>query len=396
MAKSLLIDPGGVRERLRKVYRSRRRRWIEGTGVWPLSIPLGVPTERQARDHLAEVKAWQESWHAWRGEGEIVWSERRWSGLGTQKLPEKVLLNAPMQVAVWIGEVERWQRATERYALMTENWPRLVGTLSSYYDVLSDYSEDDYKRLFDMLRWLVAHPHSGMYIRQLPVAGVDTKWLSARKTLIAGLLRAIRSEYSDDNNFFGLTGIRQEPVLIRLRLLDAGISPAVGGLQDITAPVEEIACLQLPLHRVYIVENMQTGLAFGKLPEGAVFMGLGYAVDLFDKIPWIRQLPCYYWGDLDTHGFAILNRLRHYLPHAKSLLMDQATLLDHQIFWGQEDAPVLDAELPLLTNDEQSLYRDLCSNRWGTYLRLEQERIPWEYAWKRLCDVSNSDGSAFA
>ena len=84
MAKSLLIDPDGVRERLRKVYRSSRRRWLERTGTWPLSIPLGVPTERQARDHLAEVQTWQSRWHTWRGAGEIVWAERRWSGLGTQ------------------------------------------------------------------------------------------------------------------------------------------------------------------------------------------------------------------------------------------------------------------------------------------------------------------------
>ncbi|NOR71388.1 MAG: hypothetical protein GQ532_17115, partial [Methylomarinum sp.] len=33
-----------------------------------------------------------------------------------------------------------------------------------------------------------------------------------------------------------------------------------------------------------------------------------------------------YWGDLDTHGFAILSRLRHYYPQVKSILMDEKTL----------------------------------------------------------------------
>ncbi len=390
MAKSLLIDPDGLRERLRKVYRSSRRRWLEGTGAWPLSIPLGVPTERQARDHLAEVQAWQSRWHTWRGEGEIVWAERRWSGLGTQKLPERVLFHAPRQVATWIGEAERWQRATERHALMTKNWPRLVGILSSYFDVLSDYSEDDFKRLSDMLKWLETHPDSGLYIRQLPVTGVDTKWLEARKGLITGLLRAIRAKGADDVDFVGLSGIRREPVLMRTRLLDAGVRHITGGLGDITAPVEEIARLHLPLRRIYIVENLQTGLAFGELPGAAVFMRLGYAVDLFGEIEWLRQLPCYYWGDLDTHGFAILNRLRHYLPHAQSLLMDEATLLAHQGLWGQENDPTSNAELTLLTNEERRLYEDICSNRWGARLRLEQERIPWGYAWERLCAARDS------
>lgn len=388
MAKSLLIDPDGVRERLRKVYRSSRRRWLGGTGSWPLSIPLGIPTERQACDHLTEVQTWQSCWHTWRGEGEIVWAERHWSGLGTQKLPAKVLLNAPMQVAIWVGEAERWQRATERHTLMTTHWPVLADTLSGYYDVLADYAEDDFQRLFTMLNWLEAHPDSGLYIRQLPVAGVDTKWLSVRKALITGLLRTI-CDGSTGMDFFDLAGIRREPVLMRLRLLDASLCRVTGGLQDITAPVKEIACLDLPLRRVYIVENLQTGLAFGKLADATVFMRLGYAVDLFGEIPWLRQLPCYYWGDLDTHGFAILNRLRHYLPHAKSLLMDEATLLKHQIFWVQEDSPVDSVALPMLTNEERRLYEDLCNNRWGTRLRLEQERIPWAYAWERLCTVED-------
>ncbi len=390
MAKLLLIDPDGVRERLRKIYRSSRRGWLDGAGAWPLSIPLGVPTERQARDHLAEVQTWQSRWHGWRGEGEIVWAERRWSGLGTQKLPERVLLHTPMQVAIWLGEAERWQQATERRALMTARWPLLAGTLSGYYDVLADYAKDDFQRLFSMLDWLETHSDSGLYIRQLPVTGVDTKWLEAHKTLIAGLLRAIRPESGEGGDFYGLTGIRREPVLMRMRLLDAGVRHIAGGLGDITAPVEEIARLHLPLRRIYIVENLQTGLAFGELPGSAIFMRLGYAVDLFGEIEWLKELPCYYWGDLDTHGFAILNRLRHYLPHAQSLLMDEATLLAHQSFWGQENTPAENVKLPLLTNEEQRLYADICSNRWDVRVRLEQERIPWEYAWERLCAARDS------
>jgi hypothetical protein len=385
MAKSLLIDPEAVKQRLQQRYSANHRRWLEGAGSWPLSIPLGIPTEKQARDQLSAVKAWQACWHAWRGEGEIVWVERRWPGLGTQRLPERVLLHDPKQVAIWLGGAERWQRAIERHVLMTERWPLLAGTLSSYFNELADYSEEDFQRLFAMLKWLEAHPDSNLYIRQLPVVGVDTKWLLARKGLITGLLRAIRAEHSNSVGFYGLTGIRREPVLMRLRLLDADMRRVAGGLGDITAPVEDIARLHLPLRRIYIVENLQTGLAFGELSGAAVFMRLGYAVDLFGEISWLKRLPCYYWGDLDTHGLAILNRLRHYLPHTKTLLMDEATLLAHQSLWGQENAPADSTELPLLTKEEQRLYGDLCNNRWGARLRLEQERIPWAYAWDKLC-----------
>ena len=332
MAKSFLIDPDGVKRRLQQRFRIGQRHWLEDAGVWPLSIPLGVPSERQARDQLSVVQAWQARWHGWRGEGEIVWVERRWSGLGTQRLPERVILHNPTQVVSWLGEAERWQRAEQRHARMVNRWSRLAGILSRYFDVLADYPEDDFHRLFAMLEWLEAQADSGLYVRQLPVVGVDPKGLSARKTLVIGLLRAIRGDGSDDADFFGLTGIRREPVLMRLRLLDADVRQIAGGFGDITVPVEDVPRLHLPLRCVYIVENLQTGLAFEEMPGAAVFMRLGYAVDLFGEIPWRRQLPCYYWGDMDTHGFAILNRLRHYLPHARPLLMDDQTPLSHKSF----------------------------------------------------------------
>ena len=44
---------------------------------------------------------------------------------------------------------------------------------------------------------------------------------------------------------------------------------------------------------------------------------------------------------------AILNRLRHYLPHARSLFMDEVTLLDHRSFWGQGEKPIGDVAFSL-------------------------------------------------
>jgi len=37
-----------------------------------------------------------------------------------------------------------------------------------------------------------------------------------------------------------------------------------------------------------------------------------------------------YWGDVDTHGMAILAEVRRALPHVRSALMDLETLQDHR------------------------------------------------------------------
>ena len=110
---------------------------------------------------------------------------------------------------------------------------------------------------------------------------------------------------------------------------------------------------------------------------------MGNAVDVYGAIHWMRDVPCFYWGDMDTAGFAILNRLRTYLPHVKSFLMDLKTLTDHKDLWSHEK-DLKRATLPLLAPEEQEAYESILSNKLGDYVRLEQERIPWQRAWETI------------
>jgi hypothetical protein len=77
-----------------------------------------------------------------------------------------------------------------------------------------------------------------------------------------------------------------------------------------------------------------------------------------------------YWGDIDTHGFAILDGLRAKFSHVSSMLIDRATLTAHRAHWGTEEVPALKA-LERLTTEESSLYGELT----GSHVRLEQERV---------------------
>ncbi len=131
-------------------------------------------------------------------------------------------------------------------------------------------------------------------------------------------------------------GLRQRPSLIRLRILDPSLS--IGGLTDIAIPVE-LAMLDLPATRVFITENEINGLAFPEVTGSIVVFKLGYALDLLSYVAWLGGREIHYWGDIDTHGFAMLDRLRARFPQAKSLLMDRETLIVHRNLWGREGAP---------------------------------------------------------
>ncbi len=386
MSKTFLLSPEDVTKRLLKRYRNQCRNWLIGGGEWPLKIGLGFPSEREALNRVNDVRAWQDAWVRWRGPGEVRWLEKRWTSLGTQRLPESLEFGSADAVAACIAETDAWSRARQRFERIIELWPILTEAAPRYFDILAGWSDSEFDRLINLLTWFSRNTTSGLYIRQVPVPGVDTKWIESRKVVVHEWLRTIKS-VGDTSDLYALVGLRRLPDVLRLRVLDEELRRLLGGLSDIQAPVDELARLRLPVERVFIVENLQTGLAFEDIEGAIVFMGQGYAVDAFGALPWLKGTPIYYWGDLDTHGFAILDRLRRYFPDTQSMLMDTETLLEHRALWGCEECESRASELSCLSGEEKAVFEGLQKNQWGVRVRLEQERIPWAYAWKRVVSV---------
>jgi hypothetical protein len=142
----------------------------------------------------------------------------------------------------------------------------------------------------------------------------------------------------------------------------------------LTVRVDELTAAPSGTARVYVIENEITYLAFPLATDAIVIFGGGYAAGLLEQLTWLAGVDVVYWGDIDTHGFAILSRLRRRFPGLASVLMDRETLLAHQSQWVTEATPTT---LPLdhLTPGEQALYRDLGSGEYGLAVRLEQERV---------------------
>jgi hypothetical protein len=378
MSKKLLL-PDQVKDWLVRRYNNQHRAWLEGGGEWPLSVPLGLPTQADVSADYAATRAWVDSWARWNGPGTLETEERSWARLGDQRLPAAVMLAGPSDVAAWCGQDGRWQRATARHASTLERWPELrarVGSLGKYFDVFADYSDVDFGRLLAVVSWFLANPSSGLYVRQLPVVGVDTKWLEKRTSLVTDLLALLR-EGEVHSDFFAATGMRRLPHRVRLRVLCSKLRASVGGLSDIEAPLEELAALTLQPSAVLVVENRESGVALPDMEGVVAFVGLGNAVPTLAAVPWLRDVPASYWGDIDTHGLAILSLARTTLPGIRSVLMDFSTLEAFKELAVQEQVQATDARLSELSADERALFDGLRAGTWGTKLRLEQERLPW-------------------
>jgi hypothetical protein len=132
-----------------------------------------------------------------------------------------------------------------------------------------------------------------------------------------------------------------------------------------------------------IVENEISYLSVEVPDDGVVIWGRGFDVDNVGRLRWLADADVLYWGDIDTHGFAILDRLRAWLPRTRSVLMDRETLLAHRERWVSEDRPATSV-LTRLTHDERNLYLELVADGLGQRVRLEQERIDWRWVQRRL------------
>ncbi|WP_170252699.1 DUF2220 domain-containing protein, partial [Vogesella mureinivorans] len=142
--------------------------------------------------------------------------------------------------------------------------------------------------------------------------------------------------------------------------------------------------------RVFVTENETNFLAFPEVERGLVVFGAGYGWNALAPAAWLQRCALHYWGDIDTHGFAILDQLRALYPQVASLLMDRETLLAHREQWGEEPTPVRH-DLPRLSDAERAVYDGIRFDRHQPRLRLEQERLGFGWVSERLRRVGATD-----
>jgi hypothetical protein len=382
-----LLHPEDVRARCKRQFAREHLAWLgarAGSDEMQ-TIALGAPTQNEAAAEPVAVRAWAAAWSGWessRQPGAVTWETRQWPRLGTQRLPASLVISSLDDVAMLAEQAGRWQRASARHQLLSKVCVWLPGRQvpQRLFDALADYNDVDFERLLSLMRWLSEHPASGLQLRQLPVVGLDTKWVEQRRGLIIDTLQCRPSAPAGDQagrDLHTLLGLARQPTRMRLRLLGDDLRRQVGGLCDIEAPVEELAALPISPRLAFVVENLESGLALPAVAGAVALLKLGHAVSLLQLLPWLRASRVIVWGDIDTHGFAILDRVRAGLPRAESILMDLNTLLPHRDLWVEEPRPYDGPALERLREFERQVFDGLSQSSWGVRVRLEQERLPW-------------------
>jgi hypothetical protein len=351
--------------------------------VFPLRLKLAAPGSGELATRFAEVRLWAADLRQHAVHYRLEEREVRHREIGNQTVPAAAWLDSLEAGLALIGKSKEAQRFSTLLAMTRQSQPALLPWLADRPLTALALAEQ-WSRLLAVVSWMQSHPRPGIYLRQVDLPGVDSKFIEAHRAVLAELFElALPSDaidltstgYSGLSQFCQRYGFLDKPLRIRFRLLDAALTLVPGqAFPDIALTQIAFAKLDLPVRRVFITENEINFLAFPPVAHSLVIFGSGYGFEVLADVAWLQQCEVFYWGDIDTHGFAILDQLRVRVPQARSFLMDQSTLLAHEAQWGQEPQPEL-RDLSRLTQDERAVYDTLRDNRIRPGLRLEQERV---------------------
>lgn len=392
------------------------RELLEPSGAYPRRRPLKRPTAAALLSDYAAAQRWAAELFAGAGPYTLETVDVGRRTVGSNRIPAAVVFTTVEDEIGFVGKSREAARFRELTAGLGELDP-LFGAWAARRPLKLLELDDDVLSAARVALWLRDNPAPGIYVRQLGLPGVHTKFIERHRQVIDQLLAAITAPGSDSDvgelfaeaagsaeapveaaepdvalddgagrtpaaRFARRHGFLHPPELVRFRILDPEI-PSLGDARDITVTAEAFSSMQLPVHTVVATENQVNFLALPERPGTLALYGAGYGFSSLRDASWLLQCEVLYWGDIDTHGFRILDQLRAVHPNVESVLMDEETLLAHRDAWGQEPSPSR-AALTRLTADESALYEALGNGKYGSAIRLEQELIGWDWAMERL------------
>ena len=364
------------------------------------SFPLAAPSAQAIARESDTVGEWMRVWRNWSQAHPAarLRSVTRRTLVGAQEVFTHLdLPTVDDLVALDQGIADHWRQANVRWSLIRALPGGVVDErLRPFMHQIVDLDDADFEILLQAARWFTENPRSGLTIRQVPVLGMGTKWLARNRRLVLACLNITEQPDADEPNEdleqddLGPLGLKALPVHIDVILADPADRALVGGLRHLSAPLPEVDALPVHPEMILIVENKESAYLVPDRPRTVVVHSLGNHLNFLDEIGWLGGAHHLYWGDLDRAGFTLLSRARTRLPRLVSVLMDQATLEKHKTL-AVRDETRADAPDPNLTDIEAAALAALSAQP-GTYLRLEQERLPSPFILSRLSHAMEANG----
>jgi len=319
----------------------------------------------------------------------LVFKEIKYTKIGNQRIIDKIKIDT-------LEDYLKITKKEKECSIFLEN----VEVINKELPILKEWviqnplkliSHNTWNNTLKVCHYFLENPQPNLYIRELPIS-VHTKYIIENRFIIESLLDFLIADYTNpiiikaknEREFYIKFNLLYDEHQIRMRFLDSDF--AINNLTEITLPISDFQKLDNQAKFVFITENSKNFLTLPKLKNTiALWSGGGFSVSYLKKIEWLKGKQFFYWGDIDAHGFHILNQFRTYFPATISVMMNQETLsnFENHITEGKQTIPY---HLPNLTPIEIELYHYLQKNN----LRLEQEKIIHSFAEQEIEKIYTS------
>lgn len=384
--------PSDVLAELDKKYWQNRKNLkalLKGEMDFPLQkISLKMPsTSSQVQNNLVKIQEFVQAWKIFEVEYllcKIEYQAKNFQQFGLLTLPKYLLIEHRQALIELFAPENKSQlqiiQSRINYIINTLNqvfefdikefWRFLIDNLENFEHL----SDDEIHQLLQLLPQLKYGMGQGLYLRNLAISGVDTKFIEQHFKLIELLLN-----YLYENKIYQCGGLlvwlncQEKPSdWLLVKPLCQKTQSNLANLPILRLNSQTLLGYELPSNNILVVENEQSCLALTHIPNTIAVAGGGKNVNWL-KAEWLKHKKVYYWGDIDSDGLFILSLARQYCPHMIALMMDKNTVLIHQHLMVNDSGLI--NEVPLfLTADEKALFIALKN---GEFMgnRLEQERL---------------------
>lgn len=369
-----------------QIRKQVERRWNNGDvlralvtppGIFPIRLRVRIPTSREMAMEYASAQEWLDMLRSLLAV-RIVWRNVYSTTLGHHPVPESLWIDTAEQAIAYLQREVEAERFLRQYQETERALPKLLPWIEEN-PTRALSLEPIWGRLLQVVAWKESCPDiEPIYVRQVDLPGIDTKFIENNGTVLSELFSVVLSldpSLDQVRDFRVRHGFLREPIRIRFRLLDPTLHFAgLTGCPDVELDEDSFVALRLPVRRLFATENKTNFLAFPHVEDSAILFTAGYGMRALGRARWIENLPLYYWGDIDTHGFAILSQLREEFPHTQSFLMDEETLTQHSSSWTSEQFATRHSVRNLSISERRVFEKLLLEGSWHQ-VRLEQEKV---------------------
>ena len=191
---------------------------------FPRRLTLKRPTSAEMVDDFDGVRDWISELRSLPNY-RVEMRELRHRVLGTNKVPAAVWVDTLDDALAIVGKAREARRFARLIETTRQRQPALLEWLARN-PLKALALADDWDRLLDVVDWIRQHPRPGIYLRQIDIPGVHSKFIEAYRGVLLQLLDPLLPPEAIDRSTSGVSGFsrrygfRVKPQRIRLRALD--------------------------------------------------------------------------------------------------------------------------------------------------------------------------------